>query len=765
MDRVFSTGIDQLDTLLGGLKPGDNVVLEVDSGAPIEVFLRGFFTVAMDASLPVVIVSFNRSPQSALKAVPESFPRERLKLIDCFTSGKGRGDKVFTRFYSQDPHAAIARHIKNPSTPEELREALLAVEEHNRGIRYFFDSLTGMLELWHDESKVLDFFSYLCPRLYDLETVAYWLLERKAHSESFLASLRHVTQVVLEIEVENGNNTLVARKAAGRRLATIGVPHTFKTEDGRALFVPEGREERELAVLSGLARTIGNTLVPDEMFGRLMEMLAGQLGLRRGIFVLRDAVINKLRIVAAYGLTSAEKKRGTYEIGEGITGSVVQSGEPVAVPDIRKDIRFLNRTGAYSREGTLPVSFICVPLRTEEEIFGALSVDRDFISEEILAKDLRLLTIVASFVAQAIKINRIVMREKEDILAENVELRKGLAERYSAGNIIGASGKIREVLATIATVAPSNATVLIYGDTGTGKELVARSIHYNSRRSDKPFIVLNCGALPDSLLESELFGHVRGAFTGAIEERKGRFELADGGTIFLDEVGDISPRLQVRLLRFLQDKQFEPVGGSKTITVDVRVVAATNKNLEEEVQEGRFREDLYYRLNVVPIYMPPLCDRKEDVPLLLEHFLEKFNEENSKNVTKLSREVLDLLMSYPWPGNVRELENTIERAVVMAPHDEITKDLLPLAIRTFDESASLPGDRPTDTQIRRALSSYCFQWDSASLANNRLHRLVDEILIRYALRAASDSQRQAARALGMSRTTLRKKMKELGIST
>jgi len=765
-NRRFSTGVERLDDLLGGLKPGDNVVLEVDSGVPVDVFLGGFFKVAQESSVPVVLVSFNHSPQTTIKSVPDFFPREQLRLIDCFTSGKGQDDEVFSSFYGRDPEAGIAHHIQDPSSPDELRKALAAIEEEGSGARFLFDSLTGMLELWHEESKVLDFFSYYCPRLYDLETVAYWMLEKQAHTEAFLATLRHVTQVVLEMEVEVGRNRLVARKVEGRRSASIGIPHTFGVEKGEPVFAPEGREERELGVLSEIAATIGDSLVLDEMFERVMNVLANRLGLMRGTLITRDPVTGGLKIAHAYGLTPAERRRGAYKVGEGITGHVVQTGEPVAVPDIRHDPRFLDRTRVRRvDEIDRRVSFICVPLRTEDEIVGALSGDRDYVSDEILQKDLRLMMIVASIIAQAMKINRMVSREKEDILAENVELRKGLADRYSTANIIGASGRMREVLAIVGTVAPSNATVLIYGETGTGKELIARAIHHNSKRADKPFLALNCGALPDSLLESELFGHVRGAFTGAVEERKGRFELASGGTMFLDEVGDISPRLQVRLLRVLQEKEFEPVGGSKTLASDVRVVAATNRDLEAEVREGRFREDLYYRLNVVPIYLPPLRDRREDIPLLLEHFLEEYNRENLKSVTKLSQEVLDLIMAYPWPGNVRELENAVERAVVMATRGEITKDLLPLAVRTFAESRSAPGDQATEPQMRRLLSAYCLRASDVSLVHRRLQRMIDEVAIRHALRVAKGSQRQAAKALGMSRTTLRKKMKELGFAT
>ncbi len=765
MARIFSTGIDRLDTIMGGVIPGDNIVLEVDSGAPVDLFLSRFFARAEESGESVVLVSFNHSPQSTLGSVPDFFNRDRLKVIDCFSSGKGKNDEVFSVFYERDPAASVVTRVADPSDSQELVSVLGDLEKECPGALYIFDSLTGMLELWGDESSVTDFFSYCCPRLYDMRTLAYWLLEKEAHRDVFLATVRHVTQVVLDIDVVGGRGGLTLRKCEGRPSSQIGVPHPFSIEKGVPVFVPGGREERELDLLAEIAAAIGEALVIDEMLESVMDVLSRRLGLTRGTIVLRQPATNELWIAYAHGLSPAERRRGSYKLGEGVTGCVAQTGEANAIPDIRKDPRFLDKTRARKPdEIDRPVSFICVPLRTEDGVLGALSGDRDFVSEEVLKKDLRLLSIVASIVSQTITINRVVAREKESILAQNVELRRGLHERFQAEGIVGASGAMREVLATVATVAPSNASVLVYGETGTGKELVARAIHYNSQRADEPFITLNCGALPDSLLESELFGHVRGAFTGAVEERKGRFELATGGTIFLDEVGDVSPRLQVRLLRVLQERQFERVGGSETIDVDVRIVAATNKDLEKEVREGRFREDLYYRLNVVPLYLPPLRGRREDIPLLVEHFLEVHSKANEKEVTKLSHEVLDLLVSYPWPGNVRELENAIERAVVMCSRGEITRDLLPLSVKAFAGSQIGQGGRPTEVGIRRTLSSYCSDVEDMTPVYSGLVRLVDEVVIRQALRVSGGSQRQAAARLGISRTTLRKKMKFLGFT-
>ena len=310
-------------------------------------------------------------------------------------------------------------------------------------------------------------------------------------------------------------------------------------------------------------------------------------------------------------------------------------------------------------------------------------MDKPFVDEPTLYADARLLTIIAGSIGQTIRIHHMIQVEKDQWLEENEQLRDNLRTRYKFDNIIGSSPAMLDVLATIGQVATSRATVLLLGETGCGKELIAKAIHYNSPRKDKPLIRVNCGALSANLLESELFGHMKGAFTGAMKDKPGRFEVADGGTIFLDEIGTLSTELQVKLLRVLQEREFERVGDHRSIKVDVRVIAATNLNLEQEVQDGRFREDLYYRLNVVTINLPPLRGRREDIPWLIEHFLDRYNRENARNLRKISREVLNTLLRYPWPGNVRELENAVERAVVLGQDEEFTEDLLPLQIRLF----------------------------------------------------------------------------------
>jgi len=420
----------------------------------------------------------------------------------------------------------------------------------------------------------------------------------------------------------------------------------------------------ELSILTEIGQILSSTLDLRDAFQKMMQLISDKLNMRRGALILLDESTGRLRTEAAIGLTSEEIERGKYAIGEGVTGSVVATGRARIVRDLRKEPDFLNRTGRFSQADS-PTSFLCVPIRIEGRVAGALSVDKPFINDEVLDSDHKVLDIISALLAQAIQINRMVMREKNELLEENAQLRAQVRDRYRFENIIGDSPAMHDVFATVGQVANSRATVLLLGETGTGKEMIAKAIHYNSPRRDKPFVRVNCGALTGTLLESELFGHVKGSFTGAIRDKIGRFEAADGGTIFLDEIGTLEPQLQVKLLRVLQEREFERVGETQTVKVDARVIAATNIDLQEAVAKNEFREDLFYRLNVVGIYLPPLRNRREDIPRLIDYFLDKYNSANTRNLRRINRDLLNVLLRYPWPGNVRELENAIERAVAL----------------------------------------------------------------------------------------------------
>ncbi len=525
------------------------------------------------------------------------------------------------------------------------------------------------------------------------------------------------------------------------------------------------REELELTILTELGRVLSSGLDLHTIFDQTMRVLAERLGMERGSMVLFDEATGKLQIEAALGLTAEEIDRGRYDVGEGITGQVVASGKPRVVEDISKELAFLNRTGARANMAGRTLSFICVPIRVDGKVVGALSVDKQFVDARTLASDQRLLEIIAAFTAQAIKINSIVATEREEWREERRQLRSTLQSKYKFDNIIGSAPSMLEVFDTIAQVAVSRATCLLLGETGTGKELIAKAIHFNSNRVDKPFIRVNCGALTGTLLESELFGHVKGSFTGAIRDKMGRFEAANTGTLFLDEIGTIDTSLQVKLLRVLQEREFERVGDNKTMRVDVRIIAATNLNLQDEVAKGRFREDLFYRLNVVTISLPALRNRREDIPRLIDFFCDKFNAENGKNLNKISRELVNIFVRYPWPGNVRELENAMERAVVLSRGDSLTEDLLPTAIRTFAQQGrtALASD-DFGGLVRRlaeqSMSEYALR--EGQIYDLVIHQ-VEKAIIEQALAKCGDVKIKAADFLGINRNTLNKKVKDLGI--
>jgi len=761
--KTFSSGVEYLDRLLGNLMAGDNVVWQADSGAPVEFFTKSFLHTAAKTDGSIIFVSFSHSPQSVINRYVTEDLVGRFHLVDAFTSGFGKGDRFFADFYGKPQSELVSiTRVSQPSDGEHLSKTMdRLAEKAGAAGRYVFDSPTAMLELWGGEERVLKFFSYLCPKLYDLGTLAYWITEKRAHSPSFLAKLLHITQVVLDLGVDAEGIQLTVLKAADRPGCDVGTPHHFRSVGGRPEPVPHLREELEMSLLQEISRALGSSLDLKIVFESIMQTLARGLKMKRGTLVLKDRTSDVLRIAAAHGLSGDEISRGVYQLGEGVTGAVVVSGEPVAVPNISVDPRFLNRTGARRKDMLgAPISFVCVPLRIEEEVIGALSIDREFVNAETLEKDQRLLQIVGSMVSQAIQINRMVAVEKEELLRA-AGPRSATESRYALGNIVGASAKMRDVLALTQVVAKSNATVLIQGETGTGKELIARVIHGNSPRKTQPFVAVNCGALPETLLESELFGHVKGSFTGAVKDRAGRFELASGGTIFLDEVGSMGNQLQVRLLRVLQEREFERVGSSAAVKVDVRVVAATNMELARKVEEGTFREDLFYRLNVVPVQLPPLRERKEDIPLLVEHFMEAFSKENRKRVSKLSREALDLLVAYEWPGNVRELENCIERAIVLSQTGTITAELLPEALRVAHRRPQ-PEVRveledalsPLIARLRRSASGEVYE---------TVIGLVEKAVIAHVLAANDGVQTRTARELGVSRNTLRDRMKAYGL--
>lgn len=425
------------------------------------------------------------------------------------------------------------------------------------------------------------------------------------------------------------------------------------------------REIQELSLLFEISKKLSETLDLKRVLKPVLQMMAEHMEMLRGTLTILNRKRGEIIIEEAFGLRPEEQAKGKYRMGEGITGMVIDTGQPAIIPRISDEPLFLDRTGSRKDLNKEDITFICVPIKIGSEVIGALSVDRLFDERVSFKEDVRLLSIIASTISQAVRLRQLAQEELEKVREENQRLQDELKTKYRPKAIVGNSKVMLNVYTLIDKVCRTGTTVLILGESGVGKERVAHAIHYNSNRADKPFVKVNCASLPESLIESELFGHEKGAFTGATTARKGRFEMADKGTIFLDEIGDLPMSVQTKLLRVLQEKEFERIGGNATIKINVRIITATNKNLDVLITEGKFREDLYYRLNVFPILVPPLRERKTDIMLLADHFIEKYSKEQSKQIVRISVPATDMLMNYHWPGNVRELENCIERAIIL----------------------------------------------------------------------------------------------------
>ncbi len=419
----------------------------------------------------------------------------------------------------------------------------------------------------------------------------------------------------------------------------------------------------ELKVLYDISRLIGHALNLDRTLEEILEILSEYLSMKRATITLKNKDRDTLSIRASHGLRSDEKRRGVYRIDEGVTGRIFQTAEPFVVPDIGKEPLFLNKTKSRTIDKGR-ISFIGVPIVLQGRTVGVLSVDRLFDEDISFEEDIRFLTILSGLTAQILSLNYEVEARESSLIKANLSLKAELSIKTKNFFSVSSGPSMAEVQELIRKVAPTKAGVLLLGESGTGKTLVAEIIHELSERARGPFIKVNCAALPDNLLESELFGYDKGAFTGAVEGKMGRVEQADGGTIFLDEIGELPMVLQAKLLRFLQEREFERLGSTKTKKVDVRIVAATNKLLADAVAQGSFREDLYYRLNVFPIRVPPLRERREDLAPLISFFCDKISHEYG-HAPNFTQAAMDKLITYGWPGNVRELENLIERLAII----------------------------------------------------------------------------------------------------
>jgi len=497
------------------------------------------------------------------------------------------------------------------------------------------------------------------------------------------------------------------------------------------------RDARRLSTLLEVSQALSGTLNLKSSMQRVLQILIRHHGVVRGmVTLLRDG---ELHVEAIEGFDDRARTI-SYKVGEGITGQVAQSGKPIVVPRVSKEPEFLNRMPRRADVTRTELSFICVPIVVQRSTVGTLAVDLKFKAERDYESSVKFFGIVSSMIAQALNVQRLVEEERRRLVDENTHLRQELRERYDFSNIIGTSGPTRQMYEQVAQVAQTNTTVLIRGESGTGKELIAHAIHYNSLRAKKPFVKVSCAALPDTLIESELFGYEKGAFTGANARKKGRFELAEGGTIFLDEIGDINMSTQVKLLRVIQEREFERLGGTESVRVNVRVIAATNKDMEKAIADGTFREDLYYRLNVFTIFVPPLRDRKADMLLLADHFLEKFSREHGKVIKRISTPAIDMLMSYHWPGNVRELENALERSVLVCDAQVIHGHHLPPSLQTAEGSGTI-----TRVSLKDAVEGF------------------ERDLIQDALKTTRGNRAKAARLLDTTERILNYKVRNLGV--
>ena len=506
---------------------------------------------------------------------------------------------------------------------------------------------------------------------------------------------------------------------------------------------PDGEttgEIRRLTTLLEVSQALSNALDLKGAFHRVLETLERYHEAVFGTVTLLDPDSQDIYIEAAVGLTG-EGQRARYRPGEGITGRVVESGKPITVPEISREPLFLHRaTRRALEEGEL--SYLCVPIFLKKKSVGALGVAVPFKEERDYDGALRFFRVVASLLSQALEVHRLIEAERQRLLDENSLLRQELKQRYDFSNLVGTSGPMRQAYEQVAQVARTNTTVLIRGESGTGKELIAHAIHYNSERSRKPFIKVSCAALPETLIEAELFGYEKGAFTGAQARKKGRFDLAEGGTLFLDEIGELSLPVQVKLLRVLQQREFERVGGTETVKSNVRIIAATHRDMEKAIQGGGFREDLYYRLNVFTIFVPPLRERKSDIMLLAEHFVARYSREHGKPIKRISTPAIDMLVSYHWPGNVRELENVIERSVVVCDGQTIHGHHLPPTLQTAEASDTVIGQ-----SLREAVEQY------------------EKNLIQDALKTARGNAARAARMLSSTERIINYKIRKYDIDS
>ncbi len=517
-------------------------------------------------------------------------------------------------------------------------------------------------------------------------------------------------------------------------------------------------------LLLELSSYLGKSDDIHKIYEDMFRVLEKNIRLGRGAIYLYDDVRDELFVVAGENYTDEQILLAVYKPGEGITGKAYSDKKIIAIQDTSKEKRFLNKTGAERNS----VSFFAAPIILAEKVYGVLTLEFAFENVSKFEDYQFLVQILSSFLAQAIQIHLLVEKSREEIRSENLALKRELNKTYSYHNIIGKSKPMISLFEKMQMAADSSASVLLVGSSGTGKELIASSLHYNSIRNQKNLVKINVAAIPNDLLESELFGYVKGAFTGADEEKKGKFLIAHEGTLVLDEIGEMHPSLQAKLLRILQEKEFSPLGSNHVYKVDVRIIASTNANLEDKVRKGEFREDLYYRLNVIRLEVPSLRDRKEDLPLLVQFFLDKTLKNNNRKTVTLSASAIQKLMDYDYPGNVRELENIIERSVILSSLPVL--DAEDIQIQAFSHT-QIPEEKALPKQ-NMGISGEKANWINYSslmaehpgedILKFAVEKVEKEIIAHF-LKKNLFNKSKTSRLLGINRLTLDKKIKEYGI--
>ena len=455
---------------------------------------------------------------------------------------------------------------------------------------------------------------------------------------------------------------------------------------------------KEITLLFDISIALTKSKNVKDLLNQILTMMARYLGMERGTITLLRRSKSEIFIEEAYDLSEEEKARGKYKIGEGIIGKVAESGMSVFIPRISDEPQFLDRTQARDKINKEDVSFLCVPIKYGTEVIGTLSVDRLFNNNLSFEDDIRLISIIASMIAQALKVRQEEHEELERLQEENARLQSELVMELHPANVIGNGPAMKEVYRLISLVAPKTTPVLISGESGAGKELIARTLHHNSQRAKKEFVEFNAGGMHEKIMEQELFGTI--IHDNPEKQRRGKLLMADKGTLYITEIGDLNLKLQSQFLKILQSGQVNLPGNNRTVKLDVRIIVGTNRHLERLVEQGKFIEELFFQLNAFPIFIPPLRDRKSDIPQLADHFIEKYNKIHNLNIKRISTSAIDMLMAYHWPGNVRELENCIERAAILANSGVIYGFHMPPTLQT-PEATTSPDRGPLQTVLNK----------------------------------------------------------------